>query len=116
MITERTVPGEKGPRKQKETRYYISSLALDAELIASSVRKHWSVENNLHWQLDVSFNEDYGRKKNNAAVNFSLVSKTALSMLKHYVYITIEKYTIFQLKSIPVLIVCEDKKSYLNAG
>ncbi|MFV0270505.1 MAG: transposase, partial [Macellibacteroides fermentans] len=49
-----------------------------------SVRKHWSVENNLHWQLDVSFNEDYGRKKNNAAVNFSLVSKTALSMLKHY--------------------------------
>lgn len=31
-------------------------------------------------------------------------------------YITIEKYTIFQLKSIPVLIVCEDKKSYLNAG
>ena len=84
VITERTVPGERGPRKQKETRYYISSLALDAELIASSVRKHWSVENNLHWQLDVSFNEDYGRKKNNAAVNFSLVSKTALSMLKHY--------------------------------
>ena len=33
-----------------------------------------------------------------------------------YLYITIEKYTIFQLKSIPVLIVCEDKKSYLNAG
>ena len=66
------------------SRYYISSLVLDAELIANSVRKHWSVENNLHWQLDVSFNEDYGRKKNNAAVNFSLVSKTALSMLKHY--------------------------------
>jgi len=34
----------------------------------------------------------------------------------HTMYITIEKYTIFQLKSIPVLIVCEDKKSYLNAG
>ena len=37
-------------------------------------------------------------------------------ILKEYLYITIEKYTIFQLKSIPVLIVCEDKKSYLNAG
>ena len=39
-------------------------------------------------------------------------------MMSYYVsvYITIEKYTIFQLKSIPVLIVCEDKKSYLNAG
>ena len=36
--------------------------------------------------------------------------------LLSYLYITIEKYTIFQLKSIPVLIVCEDKKSYLNAG
>ena len=41
-------------------------------------------------------------------------SSVNLSILK--LYITIEKYTIFQLKSIPVLIVCEDKKSYLNAG
>jgi len=48
VLTERTIPSENGPRKQKETRYYISSLALDAELIANSVRKHWSVENNLH--------------------------------------------------------------------
>lgn len=37
-------------------------------------------------------------------------------MFYQHMYITIEKYTIFQLKSIPVLIVCEDKKSYLNAG
>ena len=42
----------------------------------------------------------------------TMVQRLAL----RYVYITIEKYTIFQLKSIPVLIVCEDKKSYLNAG
>ena len=40
----------------------------------------------------------------------------ALFMIFYEVYITIEKYTIFQLKSIPVLIDCEDKKSYLNAG
>ena len=39
-----------------------------------------------------------------------------LFMFLKHLYITIEKYTIFQLKSIPVLIVCEDKKSYLNAG
>ena len=39
-----------------------------------------------------------------------------VQMLLYPLYITIEKYTIFQLKSIPVLIVCEDKKSYLNAG
>ena len=42
--------------------------------------------------------------------------KVLTSIFITVVYITIEKYTIFQLKSIPVLIVCEDKKSYLNAG
>lgn len=42
------------------------------------------------------------------------ISPLVFSLKK--LYITIEKYTIFQLKSIPVLIVCEDKKSYLNAG
>ena len=41
---------------------------------------------------------------------------TKRSIKAYWLYITIEKYTIFQLKSIPVLIVCEDKKSYLNAG
>ena len=48
---------------------------------------------------------------------FTLVKNKCIDFLRHQmVYITIEKYTIFQLKSIPVLIVCEDKKSYLNAG
>ena len=45
-----------------------------------------------------------------------LTEKEALIVESSCMYITIEKYTIFQLKSIPVLIVCEDKKSYLNAG
>ena len=45
------------------------------------------------------------------------IKNKCIDFLRHQmVYITIEKYTIFQLKSIPVLIVCEDKKSYLNAG
>ena len=46
-------------------------------------RAHWSVENKLHWQLDVSFNEDNGRMKNNAAENFSILSKMALTVLKN---------------------------------
>ena len=41
---------------------------------------------------------------------------SSVEKARFLLYITIEKYTIFQLKSIPVLIVCEDKKSYLNAG
>lgn len=45
-------------------------------------RQHWSIENNLHWQLDVSFNEDNQRKKRNAAQNISLVNKLSLTLLK----------------------------------
>lgn len=69
--------------KSKESRYYISSLGLDAEKTSKAIRTHWSIENNLHWQLDVTFNEDDERKKNNAAQNFSLISKVALTMLKN---------------------------------
>ena len=65
-----------------ETRCYISSLPQDPKLILESVRSHWQVENNLHWQLDVSFREDYTRKTNNAAINFSCMCKIALMLLK----------------------------------
>ena len=58
------------------------------------------------------------RTKNEKIYQFILEEFSRRILLESYllVYITIEKYTIFQLKSIPVLIVCEDKKSYLNAG
>lgn len=65
-----------------EKRYYITSLEINPELIASSVRTHWSIENNLHWQLDVSFSEDKSSKTKNAAINFSLINKMALAILK----------------------------------
>lgn len=48
-----------------------------------AVRTHWSIENNLHWQLDVTFNKDSQRKKRNAARNFSLLCKIALTQLKN---------------------------------
>lgn len=66
-----------------ERRYFISSLPPDAKIILENNRKHWAIENNLHWQLDVNFHEDYGRKKNVAALNFSVLSKIALATLKH---------------------------------
>jgi predicted transposase YbfD/YdcC len=50
-----------------ETRYYISSLANNAELFGQSVRSHWGIENSLHWVLDVGLNEDDCRiRKDNA--------------------------------------------------
>lgn len=68
----------------EETRYYISSLGNeDPQKIASAVRAHWSIENNLHWQLDFTFREDESRKIKNAARNFSAITKMALSILKN---------------------------------
>ena len=65
------------------TRYYITSLVPDAELIGRTVRSHWQIENGLHWQLDVSYREDASRKrKDNAAMNFSSLVKMTLTMLK----------------------------------
>lgn len=53
-----------------ETRYYLSSLEADAQYINHSIRTHWSIENQLHWTLDVAFGDDDSRKqKDNAAQN-----------------------------------------------
>ena len=54
------------------------------KLILKYKRKHWAVENGLHWQLDVTFNEDDGRKMMNSAQNFSTLTKMALTILKNY--------------------------------
>jgi predicted transposase YbfD/YdcC len=68
-----------------ERRYYISSLEPDSERLASVIRKHWRIENNLHWQLDVTFGEDAKRLgSKNAAANMSLVRKTVMTILKAY--------------------------------
>lgn len=66
-----------------ESRYYISSLKTDAKKILDSVRSHWSVENNLHWCLDVGFREDECRSRiGDSAENFSLLRRIALMLLK----------------------------------
>jgi len=50
-----------GDKTTRERRLYISTLAPDAQRIAHAVRAHWSVENRLHWTMDVSFNDDQMR-------------------------------------------------------
>ncbi|MFV0506986.1 MAG: transposase, partial [Bacteroidales bacterium] len=48
-----------------------------------AVRQHWSIENNLHWSLDVIFDEDRNlKKKENSAQNFNVVNKMALALLE----------------------------------
>jgi predicted transposase YbfD/YdcC len=66
-----------------EVRYYILSKYLSASRFAEAVRHHWGIENSLHWQLDVTFQEDLCRiRKGHADANFSILRRTALSLLK----------------------------------
>ena len=71
-------------KTQKATRYYISSIKKNTTFFQSAIRSHWSVENKLHWTLDVAFSEDASRKRNkNAAQNYSILLKIALNLLKN---------------------------------
>jgi predicted transposase YbfD/YdcC len=68
---------------QTERRYYLSSLPLDPARFARAVRTHWSVENQLHWVLDVQFGEDQSRARTGyAAENLATLRRLALNLLK----------------------------------
>lgn len=71
-------------KASQEWRPYVSSReGLSPAKFLELIRSHWSVENDLHWQLDVSFREDATRiRDRNAAVNLSLLRALALGMLK----------------------------------
>jgi len=66
-----------------ETRYYISSLASDTQKLLHSIRSHWSIENSLHWVLDMSFNDDQSRiRKQNAPENMMIIKHLAINMIR----------------------------------
>ncbi len=68
---------------EAETRFYISSLRPKVKAFAEAVRGHWSIENNLHWVLDVAFQEDDSRvRKDHSPENLGLVRRIALSLLQ----------------------------------
>lgn len=72
-----------GDRRQVEQRYYVSSLPLNASTLASAIRQHWSIENKLHWVLDVSFKEDSSRmRRDNAAHNLAIMRHLTLNLIK----------------------------------
>ena len=65
-------------------RHYILSRRLSGRRFGAAVRSHWAVENRLHWQLDVTFQEDQCRvRKGHADANLSILRRTALSLLKN---------------------------------
>lgn len=70
-------------KTQEEYRFYLSDKKESPQYFNHKVRAHWSVENDLHWHLDVSFNEDKCRTKTqNGAENRNTLRKLALQMLK----------------------------------
>ena len=78
---ERTIKGE----TTTEVRYFIGSRNMGARAYAQALRGHWGIENNLHWQLDISFGEDRSRiQDRHGAENFALLRKMALSLLKQH--------------------------------
>lgn len=74
---------KKTGKSTQEVRYYISSLDEQATELNDKIRQHWAIENNLHWTLDVIFDEDASlKKKGNSAINFSLINKMAIALLE----------------------------------
>ena len=74
-----------GKPASEEVSYYLSSLPAhtDAHVLAHSIRAHWSVENQLHWSLDVGMREDAAQSyKDQGPHNQSLLRRMALQMLK----------------------------------
>lgn len=82
VTRERTVLATK--KTSKETAYYIGSDAqLDAAGAAHRIRRHWSVENELHWVLDMAFREDEARHRaRHLAENLTTLRHFALNLLK----------------------------------
>jgi predicted transposase YbfD/YdcC len=79
VLRDRVVGGE----AVTTVHYYVTSLRGTAEQLGRLVRRHWSVENELHWTLDVCFREDANRTRaKHAGANLGLVRRVAVSLLK----------------------------------
>ena len=67
----------------EDTRYYICSSPADAATLLAAARSHWSIENSLHWVLDMAFDEDHSRvRTGHADQNLAVMRHLALNLLK----------------------------------
>lgn len=77
--SERTIKG----KTSLEQRFYISSLAPDAERAARAIRQHWAVENKLHWCMDVVFADDQMRARSGyAAHNLAVLKQLTMNLIR----------------------------------
>jgi predicted transposase YbfD/YdcC len=74
---------EQDGKVSHSTRYYLSSLKLDAAEALVVVRGHWGIENAVHWVLDVAFAEDRSRARSREApINLAVLQRLALNLLR----------------------------------
>ena len=67
---------------ETQTRFFLSSAKDDPVLLGQAIQRHWAIENNLHWVLDVTFREDDSRvREHNAVCNWAMLRKIALNLL-----------------------------------
>lgn len=79
MLSTRILDGQ----ETRQVRYYISSLPSDPKRILQISRRHWAIENELHWVLDVAMNEDHSRiRKDQAPENLAVLRHVAINLLK----------------------------------
>ena len=72
-----------GDQTTRQQRFYLSSLAPDAQRIARAIRSHWAIENRLHWCMDVSFNDDQMRARTQAAAhNLAVLKHSTLNLIR----------------------------------
>lgn len=101
VVVESETYHKASKKTTKETRAYISDLLDSAESFNQKIQRHWAIENELHWVLDVCFNEDASRKRvANTAQNMNLVMKMALSILKRNKEKPRESYKSQRLKAL----------------
>ena len=80
-LVKKTIEKSDGT-KTEEKRYYISSLLLDIGIFSNAIRKHWNVENKLHWQMDFTFKSDDNTTMNKKALfNLQIIKKFCLTIL-----------------------------------
>jgi predicted transposase YbfD/YdcC len=80
-LVKKTIEKSDGT-KVEEKRYYISSLLLDISVFSNAIRKHWNVENKLHWQMDFTFKSDDNTTMNKKALfNLQIIKKFCLTIL-----------------------------------
>ena len=74
---------ETGGKIEKETRFYITSLTAPACRVGPAIRDHWSIENGLHWVMDMTFRDDECRvRTDHAPANLAVIRHMAMNLIR----------------------------------